>query len=101
MDGKIVVTCKEAMVPETMPKKLLVIGSGAIGIEFASYYDMGSDVTVVEVMDRILAEDEEISAFALKSFKKQGLTIHTGAKIQSWRRRPRARKRRSRSRQDR
>lgn len=82
-DGKAIVTYKEAMVPETLPKKLLVIGSGAIGIEFASFHhDMGSKVTVLEVMDRILpAEDEEISAFALKSFKKQGMDIRTSAKI--------------------
>ncbi|NQW11657.1 MAG: dihydrolipoyl dehydrogenase [Alphaproteobacteria bacterium] len=82
-DGKTIVTYKEAMVPETMPKKLLVIGSGAIGIEFASFHhDMGAEVTVVEVLDRILpAEDEEISAFALKQFTKQGMTIHTGVKV--------------------
>jgi dihydrolipoamide dehydrogenase len=65
-DGKLVWTYKEAMVPETMPKSLLVVGSGAIGIEFASFYhDMGADVTVVEVLDRVLpVEDEDISAFA-------------------------------------
>ena len=82
-DGKAIVTYKEAMVPESMPKKLLVIGSGAIGMEFASFHhDMGAEVTVVEVVDRILpAEDEEISAFALKQFTKQGMTIHTGVKV--------------------
>ena len=82
-DGKLIWTYKEAMVPETMPKSLLVIGSGAIGIEFASFYsDLGADVTVVEVMDRVLpVEDEEISAFARKAFEKQGMTIHTGAKV--------------------
>ena len=82
-DGKLVWTYKEAMVPEEMPKKLLVVGSGAIGIEFASFYhNMGVDVTVMEVMDRILpAEDEEISAFAKKTFDKQGLKIKTGVKV--------------------
>ena len=83
-DGKLIWTYREAMVPNTLPKKLLVIGSGAIGIEFASFYnELGSDVTVVEAVDRILpAEDEEISAFARKSFEKQGLKIHTGAQVQ-------------------
>ena len=68
---------KDALVPKHMPKKLLVIGSGAIGIEFASFYNtLGADTTVVEVMDRILpVEDEEISAFAKKSFEKQGMKI--------------------------
>ena len=82
-DGKLVWTYKEAMVPETMPKSLLVIGSGAIGIEFASFYsDLGADVTVVEVMDRVLpVEDEEISAMARKAFETQGMTIHTGARV--------------------
>jgi dihydrolipoamide dehydrogenase len=82
-DGKLVWTYKEAMVPETMPKSLLVVGSGAIGIEFASFYQaLGADVTVVEVMDRILpVEDEEISAFARKSFEKQGMKIITGAVV--------------------
>ena len=82
-DGKLIWTYKEAMVPETMPKSLLVIGSGAIGIEFASFYsDLGADVTVIEVMDRVLpVEDEEISAMARKAFEKQGMTIHTGAKV--------------------
>ncbi|MEL7129450.1 MAG: dihydrolipoyl dehydrogenase [Pseudomonadota bacterium] len=78
-DGKLIWTYKEAMVPDVVPKKLLVIGSGAIGIEFASFYnEIGSDVTVVEMVDRILpAEDEEISGMALKAFKRQGITIHT------------------------
>jgi dihydrolipoamide dehydrogenase len=82
-DGVKVLTYREAMVPKSLPKRLLVIGSGAIGIEFASFYaEMGSAVTVVEMVDRILpAEDEEISAFALKAFRKRGLTIHTGAAI--------------------
>ena len=81
-DGKLVWTYKEAMVPDTMPKSLLVVGSGAIGIEFASFYqNMGAQVTVVEVMDRILpVEDEEISAMARKQFEKQGMKILTGAK---------------------
>ena len=72
-DGKLVWTYKEAMVPEAMPKSLLVIGSGAIGIEFASFYrTMGAEVTVVEVRPRILpVEDEEVSAFAHKAFEKQ------------------------------
>lgn len=82
-DGKLVWSYKEAMVPEDMPKSLLVVGSGAIGIEFASFYrNMGADVTVVEVMDRILpVEDEEISAFAQKQFEKQGMKIMSGAKV--------------------
>ena len=82
-DGKLVWTYKEAMVPETMPKSLLVVGSGAIGMEFASFYnDLGADVTVVEVLDRILpVEDEEIAAFAHKQFEKQGMTIHAGAQV--------------------
>jgi dihydrolipoamide dehydrogenase len=73
------------MVPAAIPKSLLVVGSGAIGIEFASFYhDMGADVTVVEVLDRVLpVEDEEISAFARKSFEKQGINIHTGATVAS------------------
>ncbi len=83
-DGKLIWTYKEAMVPEEMPKSVLVIGSGAIGIEFASFYHtMGADTTVVEIMDRIVpAEDEEISALARKTFEKQGMTIHTGAKVE-------------------
>jgi len=82
-DGEQVWTYKEAMVPPTVPKSLLVIGSGAIGIEFASFYhDMGAEVTVVEVLDRVLpVEDEEISAFARKSFEKQGIKIHTAATV--------------------
>lgn len=82
-DGKLIWTYREAMVPEKMPKSLLVIGSGAIGIEFASFYRlMGADVTVVEVIDRILpVEDKEISTFARKSFEKQGIKIHTGATV--------------------
>ena len=83
-DGDKIWTYREAMVPESMPKSVLVIGSGAIGIEFASFYNtMGADVTVVEMMDRVLpVEDEEISAFAAKSFKKQGMTLMTGAQVE-------------------
>jgi dihydrolipoyl dehydrogenase len=82
-DGELVWTYKEAMVPAAIPKSLLVVGSGAIGIEFASFYhDMGAEVTVVEVLDRVLpVEDEEISAFARKSFEKQGIKIHTAANV--------------------
>ncbi len=84
-DGKLVWSYKEAMVPETLPKSLLVIGSGAIGIEFASFYrTLGAEVTVVEVLPRILpVEDEEISAFAHKAFEKQGIKIITGATVKS------------------
>ena len=83
-DGKLIWTYKEAMVPPAMPKSLLVIGSGAIGIEFASFYrTLGVDVTVVEVLDRVLpVEDEEISALALKAFTKQGMKIMTGATVE-------------------
>jgi dihydrolipoamide dehydrogenase len=82
-DGERIWTYKEAMVPPAIPKSLLVVGSGAIGIEFASFYhDMGAEVTVVEVLDRVLpVEDEEISAFARKAFEKQGIKIHTGATV--------------------
>ena len=84
-DGKLIWTAKEAMVPDVMPKSLLVIGSGAIGIEFASFYNaLGADVTVVEMVDRVLpAEDAEISAFAQKQFKKQGMKIITKASVES------------------
>ena len=83
-DGKFIWTAKEAMIPDVMPKKLLVIGSGAIGIEFASFYNaLGAEVAVVEMLDRILpAEDEEISAFAEKQFRKQGMKILTGATVE-------------------
>ena len=82
-NGDTIVTYRDAMTPKSMPKSLIVVGSGAIGIEFASFYaDMGVDVTVVEAMDRILpAEDEEISQMAEKSFAKRGLKIMTGAKL--------------------
>jgi dihydrolipoamide dehydrogenase len=84
-DGKLVWTYKEAMVPPTMPKSLLVVGSGAIGIEFASFYrTLGAEVTVVEVMDRVLpVEDAEISAFAKKAFEKQGMKILTSATVKA------------------
>ncbi|MEX0299895.1 MAG: dihydrolipoyl dehydrogenase [Kordiimonas sp.] len=82
-DGNLVWTYKHALAPNTMPKKLLVIGSGAIGIEFASFFnELGSDVTVVEMMDRVLpVEDADISKFAEKSFKKQGMTIKTNSSV--------------------
>ncbi|GIK96135.1 MAG: dihydrolipoyl dehydrogenase [Alphaproteobacteria bacterium] len=84
-DGRLVWTYKEAMVPETMPKSLLVVGSGAIGMEFASFYrDLGAEVTVVEVLDRVLpVEDAEISAFVKKAFEKQGMKIMTGATVKA------------------
>lgn len=82
-DGKTVWTSREAMVPEKMPKKMVIVGSGAIGVEFASFYSsFGVEVTMLEVLDRILPqEDEEISALARKSFEKKGITIITGAQI--------------------
>ena len=82
-DGKLIWTAREAMTPDTMPERLLVIGSGAIGIEFASFYNaMGAEVRVVEMVDRILpAEDEEVSAFAHKTFTKQGIKLDTEAKV--------------------
>ncbi|MBN9276915.1 MAG: dihydrolipoyl dehydrogenase [Hyphomicrobium sp.] len=82
-DGKQVWTYFEAMLPQTMPKSLLVVGSGAIGIEFASFYrTMGSEVTVVELLPQILpVEDAEIAALARKRFERQGMKIMTGAKV--------------------
>jgi dihydrolipoamide dehydrogenase len=82
-DGNRIWTYRHAMVPPAMPTKLLVIGSGAIGIEFASFYsDMGAQVTVVEMLDRILpVEDAEVSAFMGKALAKQGMTIITGGKV--------------------
>jgi len=82
-DGKLIWSYREAMVPPMFPKSLLVIGSGAIGIEFASFYlNMGAQVTVVEVLPRILAvEDEEISTFAHKAFEKQGMKILVNATV--------------------
>jgi dihydrolipoamide dehydrogenase len=84
-DGKRIWTYRHAMVPAEMPSELLVIGSGAIGIEFANFYnDLGSKVTVVEMLDRIVpAEDEEVSAALQKSLEKQGMTILCGAGVQS------------------
>ena len=82
-DGERIWTYKEAMVPKGLPERLLVVGSGAIGMEFASFYgDLGSQVTVVEMLPQILpVEDAEIAAFARKQFEKQGLEIHTGATV--------------------
>ena len=82
-DGDRIWTYREAMTPKAMPKSLIVIGSGAIGIEFASFYRaLGAEVTVIEAMDRILpVEDAEISAHALKSFEKRGLKFRVGAKV--------------------
>ncbi len=83
-DGKLVWTYRHAMVPKEFPRSLLVVGSGAIGIEFASFYrTLGSEVTVIEVLDRILpVEDEEISAFADKAFRKQGMVIRTATTVE-------------------
>ena len=82
-DGKLVWTYKEAMTPKSLPKSILVIGAGAIGIEFASFYNsLGVDVTVVEVMPQILpVEDAEIAEFAAKAFAKQGIKILTNTKV--------------------
>ena len=84
-DGQRIWTYRHAMVPPEMPKKLLVIGSGAIGIEFASFYnDIGADVTVVEMLDRIVpVEDADVSTFLEKALKKQGMHIMTGAGVES------------------
>ena len=85
-DGRLVWSYFEAMVPPAIPKSLLVVGSGAIGIEFASFYrTMGSEVTVVEMLPQILpAEDAEIAAHARKRFEKQGMRILTGAKVSAF-----------------
>jgi dihydrolipoamide dehydrogenase len=82
-DGKLVWTYREAMVPDRFPQSLLVVGSGAIGIEFASFYQtLGAEVTVVEILDRVLpAEDEEIAAFAAKAFTKQGMKLEVGTQV--------------------
>jgi dihydrolipoamide dehydrogenase len=82
-DKKLVWTYFEAMVPPSIPKSLLVVGSGAIGVEFASFFrTMGAEVTIVEVLPQILpVEDHDIQTFARKSFEKQGIKIHTGAKV--------------------
>ncbi|MHA1597662.1 MAG: dihydrolipoyl dehydrogenase [Alphaproteobacteria bacterium] len=84
-DGKLIWTYKDALVPKDVPKRLLVVGSGAIGIEFASFFNsLGSDVTVVEVMDRVLpVEDAEISGLAHKAFEGEGLTIMTSATVKA------------------
>jgi dihydrolipoamide dehydrogenase len=84
-DGKRIWTYRHAMVPPEMPTKLLVIGSGAIGIEFASFYnDMGAKVTVVEMLDRVVpVEDADVSAFLEKALTKQGMTIMTGAGVET------------------
>jgi dihydrolipoamide dehydrogenase len=86
-DGKLVWSYREALVPDIMPKTLIVIGSGAIGSEFASFYaNMGAKVTLIEALDRILpVEDADISAFVAKSFQKQGMTVLAGAKVQGLR----------------
>lgn len=84
-DGKRVWTYRHAMTPTELPAKLLVIGSGAIGIEFASFYnDLGSEVTVVEMLDRIVpVEDADVSTFLEKSLRKQGISIMTGAGVEA------------------
>ncbi|MBV9330417.1 MAG: dihydrolipoyl dehydrogenase [Alphaproteobacteria bacterium] len=83
-DGKKIWTYREAMVPAEMPKTMLIVGSGAIGIEFASFYrTLGCEVTVVEVLDRVLpAEDEEISGLAAKAFRKQHITLRTSCSVE-------------------
>jgi dihydrolipoamide dehydrogenase len=83
-DGKRIWTYRHAMVPAEMPTKLLVIGSGAIGVEFASFYsDMGAEVTIVEMLDRILpVEDEEVSAFVHKALTKQGMKLHVSSGVE-------------------
>ncbi|HEU4968366.1 FAD-dependent oxidoreductase, partial [Sphingomonas sp.] len=83
-DGKRIWTYRHAMTPPEMPTKLLVVGSGAIGIEFASFYrDMGADVTVVEMLDRLVpVEDADVSAFLEKAVKKQGMKTMTGAGVE-------------------
>ena len=88
-DGDRIWTYREAMVPTAMPRSLLVIGSGAIGIEFASFYhDLGVEVDVVEILPRILpVEDEEVSAFAQRAFERRGIGIHTNAKLEALERR--------------
>jgi dihydrolipoamide dehydrogenase len=84
-DGERIWTYREAMVPERMPGSLLVVGSGAIGVEFASFYrDMGAEVTIVELLPQILpAEDQEIARFARRVFEKQGIAIHTDSRLAS------------------
>ena len=84
-DGESIWTYREAMTPKALPKSILVVGSGAIGVEFASFYrNMGSEVTIVEMAENILpVEDEEISKIARKSFEKQGIKIITSAGLKS------------------
>jgi dihydrolipoamide dehydrogenase len=84
-DGKLIWTYRHAMLPKEFPHSLLVVGSGAIGIEFASFYrTLGAEVTVVEMLDRILpVEDQEVSAFADKAFRKQGMTIRTATTVET------------------
>jgi dihydrolipoamide dehydrogenase len=84
-DGTLVWSYKEAMTPDRMPESLLVVGSGAIGIEFASFYrSLGAEVTVVEVRERVLpVEDAEVSEFARRAFEKQGMRIHTSTTVRS------------------
>ena len=84
-DGERIWTYREAMLPDAIPRRLLVVGSGAIGMEFASFFrDLGSEVIVVEVLDRILPnEDGEISAIAAKSFTAQGMRLLTNSTVQS------------------
>ncbi|HYN46512.1 MAG TPA: dihydrolipoyl dehydrogenase [Allosphingosinicella sp.] len=83
-DGERIWTYRHAMVPKEMPTKLLVVGSGAIGVEFASFYsDMGAEVTIVEMLDRILpVEDEEVSAFVHKALTKQGMKLHVSSGVE-------------------
>jgi dihydrolipoamide dehydrogenase len=83
-DGERILTYRHAMVPRVMPTKLLVIGSGAIGVEFASFYsDMGAEVTIVEMLERILpVEDEDVSAFVHKALTKQGMKIHVSSGVE-------------------
>jgi dihydrolipoamide dehydrogenase len=83
-DGRLIWTYKEAMIPASFPNSLLIVGSGAIGVEFASFYrSLGAEVTVVEMLPRILpAEDEEISELARKAFARQGIVIHTETRVE-------------------
>ncbi|AZL16152.1 dihydrolipoyl dehydrogenase [Rickettsiales endosymbiont of Stachyamoeba lipophora] len=85
-DGKLILTYKEAMVPTKMPKSMIVVGSGAIGVEFANFYNaLGAKVTILEAMDRILlTEDTEIAQMAHKAYEKQGITIHTNVSLKKF-----------------
>ncbi|MCC8415904.1 MAG: dihydrolipoyl dehydrogenase [Rickettsia endosymbiont of Gnoriste bilineata] len=82
-DGKQIITSKEAMIMDKLPKSMVIVGSGAIGIEFASFYNsLGTNVTIIEVQNRILqAEDEEISLMARKTFERKGIKIHTNSRL--------------------